>query len=884
MTATLLVLCATSRADPVDHAITRLKLSSWQDVMAGAEAVQSLGAEAVKAAPHLVEHLASEHASIREACREALVAIGPGALPRMIAGMKRARDEVQRRELAKAFAEIGRGNGKLDRKLVRLLDDPDPVVRETLAPLFAGGDDGLILILMRSLGGRSADLRAGAAAALGAIGPAAAPRLEEALAEGKDDLRAAAVAALGHMGDRVPPESARKIPPLAKDGSADVRLAVAESLGRIGQQFDGAAHVLVALMPDPDARVRAAAVNSAVHLGPAAAGTLVGALGGASADGAGDALVRIGKRALDALDEGLASGDAAIRAGSVRTLGNFRSLVPVDKKRVRGMLADDDAGVRRAAAFAILRRGNPSEITLRDLEKAADDPDPSVRAAVLHALRHAPPKDGALAAVQKASKNDDPRVRVAAAAMLWQWNMDSDVVSIARNLLQKDDAALRDAAARALRPMGRAAEPAIPDLVALSETYASLPLVDALGAIAAAHGNGVRGRRERFEDAPLETRKSIDGALAWLGRFQDRAGRGVNKSDGRWHPTEFPAHDRASTGAGQPLYSAGVTGLAVSAFLAAGRVDAPEVNEGLGYLIKAQNWWGVYGETKTQHFQLANAYALIAMCEAWILTGDPRYRRSARRGVDACLACRNPGLAWRYEPRGGENDTNVTVATLHALALAERGGLDVDPAAFAGGGRWLIRMTSGAIGYNVPGGSSARPAGLQDHFPPDQTGSMSAAGLWGFTLVGRHGVEPPDLDGALDLCRELPPLWQGGRLDMYYWYYGTLAFHARCGRDWNKWYGALSKALVANQRRGASAFDGSWDPTGPWGADGGRVYSTALRALALATPIRLSDDFAEAEPHGAYADAAAALRRIAKSGDGAAGERAALRLRRAGAK
>ena len=28
-------------------------------------------------------------------------------------------------------------------------------------------------------------------------------------------------------------------------------------------------------------------------------------------------------------------------------------------------------------------------------------------------------------------------------------------------------------------------------------------------------------------------------------------------------------------------------------------------------------------------------------------------------------------------------------------------------------------------------------------------------------------------------------------------------------------------------------YKGSWDPKGPWGPDGGRVYSTAMMALCL---------------------------------------------------
>ena len=42
----------------------------------------------------------------------------------------------------------------------------------------------------------------------------------------------------------------------------------------------------------------------------------------------------------------------------------------------------------------------------------------------------------------------------------------------------------------------------------------------------------------------------------------------------------------------------------------------------------------------------------------------------------------------------------------------------------------------------------------------------------------------------------------------------------------------MEKALLPHQRTDGN-FEGSWDPIGPWGKDGGRVYSTAMGALML---------------------------------------------------
>ena len=44
----------------------------------------------------------------------------------------------------------------------------------------------------------------------------------------------------------------------------------------------------------------------------------------------------------------------------------------------------------------------------------------------------------------------------------------------------------------------------------------------------------------------------------------------------------------------------------------------------------------------------------------------------------------------------------------------------------------------------------------------------------------------------------------------------------------------METAIVGSQRRETGRDErGSWDAEGPWGAEGGRVYSTALMAMCL---------------------------------------------------
>ena len=78
------------------------------------------------------------------------------------------------------------------------------------------------------------------------------------------------------------------------------------------------------------------------------------------------------------------------------------------------------------------------------------------------------------------------------------------------------------------------------------------------------------------------------------------------------------------------------------------------------------------------------------------------------------------------------------------------------------------------------------------------------------------------------------PKWdkKSEKLDMCYWYFGSLALFQRGGEPWKKWNKEMKKAIIKNQINNGCA-KGSWDPCSRWGEEGGRVYSTALLTMCL---------------------------------------------------
>jgi hypothetical protein len=140
--------------------------------------------------------------------------------------------------------------------------------------------------------------------------------------------------------------------------------------------------------------------------------------------------------------------------------------------------------------------------------------------------------------------------------------------------------------------------------------------------------------------------------------------------------------------------------------------------------------------------------------------------------------------------------------------------------------------------------------GRARYMPGDAVGytaQMTAVAMYCRQIMGWKQDDPLLVGGADFLMRSLPeweagdrPGLHGSYLDFYYWYYGSLAMFQMGGDHWKKWNAAMRDMLVEHQHRAPDDpdFDGSWDPIGYSGAEGGRVFSTAMGALCLETYYR----------------------------------------------
>ena len=356
---------------------------------------------------------------------------------------------------------------------------------------------------------------------------------------------------------------------------------------------------------------------------------------------------------------------------------------------------------------------------------------------------------------------------------------------------------------------------------------------------------------------PQEALNPVREAVRWLVAHRSPDGGWECEGFRRWcdgRQTEGSGPD----GAGKSMYDIGVTGLALLALLGASKEalgdDAPVVRRaadaGLAFLRKYQDTEGCFGARETSHYVYNHAIAANAMVAAYGTSGNPVQRVSAQKALDFIAIARTPGFAWRYGVKPGDNDTSVTGWMLTALAAARRvnaadlkaqrdPSFVLDEPSFTGIKIWIDQVTDdrGRAGYQTRGTGPARMTDLVDKFPAEKSESMTAICVLARLLLSSDAAASSAVSKGAELCTSRPPVWNraDGSIDFYYWYYATLALNRLGGASRDIWNRALVAAVVPRQRTDGDTCDyrGSWDPLDPWAEDGGRVYSTAILALAL---------------------------------------------------
>ena len=382
-----------------------------------------------------------------------------------------------------------------------------------------------------------------------------------------------------------------------------------------------------------------------------------------------------------------------------------------------------------------------------------------------------------------------------------------------------------------------------------------------------------RPARAKLVGASDASEEAVERALEWLAHHQD--------ADGRWNAgtKKYRADDAPLAGehnftqhcppgdicAGECYYyeaDTAMTGLALLAYLGAGYHHAQKdgkhaavVDKGLRYLLSVQTANGdLRGESRAVGMY-CHAMATLAVCEAFALSGDARLRGPAERAVAFLAKSRSAdGMSWRYKPGEPSGDTSLLGWAILVFKSADETGLAVPPSMRAGALSWLNLVATGESRGLAAYRPNEGPYGNTTNFVAgrNMTPTMTAEAWVCRQFLGVGGPGAASDEAARYLLENAPGR---GKLNLYYWYYGTLAMRQRGGDDWARWNPLARDELVTLQKTSGHA-SGSWDPAdsrGPNGYDarGGRIYCTALAAMTLevyyrygkiegATPTRMA--------------------------------------------
>lgn len=174
---------------------------------------------------------------------------------------------------------------------------------------------------------------------------------------------------------------------------------------------------------------------------------------------------------------------------------------------------------------------------------------------------------------------------------------------------------------------------------------------------------------------------------------------------------------------------------------------------------------------------------------------------------------RNRG-GWRYHPGSTDSDTSCSGWALMALRSAKLNGAAVPDSAIAEAVAYLKRHQHpklGCFGYT----------GREDH-----ARSLTGMGLLCLELCGEHGTPETIMaaDYVMKSFRQLP----GDQFEFYGNYYNAQGMFQIGGRYWSEYADWMYETYLKRQNP-----DGSWDSR-----EAGRIYGTALMALAFTVPYR----------------------------------------------
>ncbi|MCA9143378.1 MAG: hypothetical protein KDB05_11360 [Planctomycetales bacterium] len=378
---------------------------------------------------------------------------------------------------------------------------------------------------------------------------------------------------------------------------------------------------------------------------------------------------------------------------------------------------------------------------------------------------------------------------------------------------QREAVVKADQDARELRIDPGVDEPNLPDLAKVKRLVGT---ATGGGQAAAARDPRIRVEVVKREGGTTLTEAAVARGLRWMAMHQS--------TDGHWSLHDFNSSKGCScSGVGSHRSDSAGTALALLPYLGAGQTHLvgryrDEVSRGLRWLLDHQRENGdLRANSQGNTGMYAHGQATIVLCEAYMMTGDNSLREPAQKALNFIVAAQHDAGGWRYEPRQA-GDTSVAGWQVMALQSGRAAKLNVPDETLELAGVFLDSVSSGG--------------GAKYAYMPRQgpTHIMTAEALLCRMYLGWK-LDMPGIDQGIRFlaAQHLP---SERNPDIYYWYYGTQAFHHHGGPEWEMWNREMREILIKTQERSGHKA-GSWEARGPHASAGGRLYMTALATCSL---------------------------------------------------
>ena len=347
-----------------------------------------------------------------------------------------------------------------------------------------------------------------------------------------------------------------------------------------------------------------------------------------------------------------------------------------------------------------------------------------------------------------------------------------------------------------------------------------------------------------------ESERAVTLGLDWLCRHQADNGSWGKYCLKESGSSKHRCTDDSCTGCGAAFEMA-LTGLPLLAFQGGGHFYfngnkySDNVKQGLDWIVDHQAKNGLlispslkgktYGDSPYhQYFMYEHGIASFALVEACAVAKsmgedpDPKYYAAAKKALKFTQAQQYPDGGWRYWtadhlPREGVGDTSATGWQVLALKSGKEADIPIDPK--------VIEKLKSFFTKRFHGNGQT---GYEDK-------SNWTQATTGIGMLARQFLfnEPDAVEVKLSaeyLANWAPSHWTTPgdpiECDCYEWYHTMLAMYQAGGREWARFNPVLRDYIIKQQKlEGCQA--GSWDPIDSWGAQGGRIYSTAFGTLAL---------------------------------------------------